>query len=545
MVTAEYRVETREERARRQNRERQQRWRDRRKGEKTAALPVPEPAPDLDPADVIAQWAERTLTVPTGRLSGQPFRLDGWQVEFLRDALAPGVREAALTCARKNGKSGKIAALCLCYLCGPLNTANWRAIVVSLTGALAAELRRQIGEIADASGLSELIQDYRSPTPGRIIGQNGAEITFLASDKATGNAVGADLTLTDESGLMPESQRPVWDAVYSCVSGRDGRNLHISVKGDGPMFSELLARRGQPGIVIHEYAADDDADLLDVDEWHKANPGLKSGIKSMDYMRDAAQRAADTPAAQSGFKVLDLNIAGDVGGNPIVTVADYANCVTAALPERAGDCWIALDVGGAAAFTGAAAYWPDTGRCEIFAGVGGIPDPAARGQADGVGDLYQRMADRGELWAYAGQRETPLTDFVADVAARLDGVNVAGLVCDEYRSARVLDALDAAGLKHWAARLQVRPVRWKTGNDDVVAFQGAVIGRRVAFPETLILPAAIRDSQLVADNNGNVRLDKSRLKGRIDVLTAAVLTVAAGERNRRDDSAASGFHDFV
>ena len=324
--------------------------------------------------------------------------------------MADGVREAALTVARKNGKSGLIAAMILCYLCGPLNQSNWRAVCVSLTGALAGELRRQITEIAAASGIDGLVRDYRSPTPGRIIGQRGAEITFLASDKATGNAVGADLTLTDESGLMPESQRPVWDAVYSCVSTRNGRNLHISIKGNGPMFAELLARRGQPGIAVHEYAADDDADLLDREQWRKANPGLGT-IKSLAYMADASQRAAEITAAQSGFRTLDLNITGDVGSDPIVTVGDYAKCVTAALPDRQGDCWLALDVGGAAAFTGAAAYWPGTGRCEVYAGVGGIPDPAARGQLDGVGSLYQRMADRGELWVYDGQRETPLQDF--------------------------------------------------------------------------------------------------------------------------------------
>ena len=88
-------------------------------------------------------------------------------------------------------------------------------------------------------------------------------------------------------------------------------------------------------------------------------------------------------------------------------------------------------------------------------------------------------------------------------------------------------------------------MRWKSANDDCVSFQGCIIGQRVSFPETLTLASAIRESQLVADNNGNVRLDKSRLKARIDVLSATVLAVAAGERNRRDPDAAAGFDDFV
>ena len=502
--------------------------------ETATAVETVEPTPvDLsDPAQVIADWCAANLIVPNGLLAGQPFRLEDWQIDFLRDAFADGVREAALTTPRKLGKSGLIAALLLCFLAGPLNRPGWRCIVVSFTGNLAKELRRQVAEIADVSGLSKTVKDYSTPTPGRIIGANGAEVTILAADKSSGHAVGVDLTITDESGLLPESKRDLWDAVYSSVSTRNGRNLHISIRANGPMFDELRERRNHPAVVWHEYAADENADLLDRAQWHKANPGLGT-IKSLDYMQDAAERAAATPAAASGFRTLDLNLPGSPTAEMIVSVPDYLRCVADTLPERAGDCWLALDVGGAAAFTAAAAFWPDTGRCELFMGIGGLPDLATRSRADGVGNLYPRMAAGGELWCYPGLRETPLQDFVTDLAARLDGVAVTGLVADEYRASRLLDAMDTAGLRQWAQRLEIRPVRWKQGNDDVVAFQGSVIGGRVVFPDTLVMLSAIRESQLVSDNNGNVRLDKSRYKGRIDVLTAAVLAVAAGERYRR------------
>ena len=483
-----------------------------------------------DPAGVIADWCAATLTVPTGLLAGQPFRLETWQVDFLRDALGDGVREAALTTPRKLGKSGLIAALLLSYLAGPLNRPGWRAIVVSLTGVLARELRRQVAEIAEVSGLSEVVRDYQTPTPGRIVGLNGAEVTILAADKSSGHAVGVDLAITDESGLLQENKRGLWDAVYSSTSTRNGRSLHISIRGDSPMFAELRERREDPAVVWHEYAADENADLLDAAQWRQANPGLGS-IKSLDYMRDAAQRAAATPAAAAGFRTLDLNLPGSPTAAMIVSLADYQRCVAAALPERRGECWIGLDCGGATAFTGAAVYFPETGRCELYAGIGGIPDLLTRSRGDGVGDLYPRMFDRGELWVY-GQRETPIAEFVADLAARLDGVLVAGLVADEYRAKRLRDGLDAVGLSEWGARLAIRPVRWKQGTDDCVAFQTAVITGGVAFPETLIMPAAIRDARLETDTMGNIRLAKVREHGRVDVLSASVLAVSAGERNR-------------
>ena len=67
------------------------------------ATPVPKAA--SDPAAAVAAWATATLQVPAGLLRGQPFALADWQVDWLRGALALGIREAGLSVARKNGKA--------------------------------------------------------------------------------------------------------------------------------------------------------------------------------------------------------------------------------------------------------------------------------------------------------------------------------------------------------------------------------------------------------------------------------------------------------
>ena len=478
-----------------------------------------------DVADDIVRWAESTLVVPSGLLAGQPFRIEQWQRAFLRDALADGVREASLCCPRKNGKSGLIAALVLYFLAGPGNRSNWRAIVVSLTGALAKELRKQIAEIADASGL-DCIRSFNSPTPGRVTGLNGASLDCLAADKSSGHAVGVDLALVDESGLLGEDKRPLWDAVYSSTSGRDGRVLYISVRGASPMFEELRERKGQQGIIWHEYAADDNADLLDREQWHKANPGLGT-VKSLAYMEDASRRAVESPLAAAGFRSLDLNLPGTPNQPMILDVADYQRAVVDALPPREGPCIVALDVGGSTSFTAACAYWPVSGRTELFAAVGGIPNVTARGKSDGVGGRYQRMHQRGELWVYPGVRVTPLKEFLADVAERLADADVVNLVADDYRKNFVLDALP----EQWTRlELVIRTAIWKSATEDIIAFQSAVISGKVSFPESLALASAIRESRLDFDKMGNVRLEKQRANGRIDCLSAAVLAIAEGLR---------------
>ena len=493
-----------------------------------------------DTADDISQWAESTLIVPVGLLAGKSFVIEDWQKNFLRDALQTGVREAALCTPRKQGKSGLIAALVLYYLAGPGNRSNWRAIIVSLTGALAKELRKQISEIALASGLDS-VRSYNSPTPGRVTGLNNASLDCLAADKSSGHAVGVDLALVDESGLLDESKRGLWDAVYSSVSTRDGRVLYISIRGASPMYEELRERRGQTGVVWHEYAADENADLLDREQWHKANPAL-GRIKSLAYMEDAARRAVESPLAAAGFRSLDLNLPGTPNQPNILDVADYQRAVTDALPPRSGDCVVSLDAGGATAFTAACAYWADTGRCEIYAGVGGIPDIAARGQGDGVQDRYSRMQRRGELWVYPDLRVTPLAEFLTDVAERLADVRVTAVVADDYRKASVMDSLPAS----WGnADFVLRRAVWKEATEDITAFQGAVIGGKVAFPESLALASAIQESRLDFDKGGNCRLEKQRANGRIDTLSAAVLAVAEGLRRARQPREFTGYLGLV
>ena len=510
---------------------RMQRQRERRAAARAAKTQQPVPVREAQSAAVIKRWASDNLIVPTGPLAGQPFQIADWQAQFLDDALAPDTREAGLSVARKNGKSGVIGATLLSFLAGPLNRPNWRGIVVSLTGNLAKELRTAMEQTAVASSLTGA-RFLRTPTPGRIEGMDGATLDFLAADKATGHAVGADLVIVDEAGLILESGRDLWNACLSSVSGRDGRLWAISVQGLGPMFSELGARGGNPGVVFQQYSCDADCDIQDPTEWHKSNPGLAAGIKSLRYMRDAARRAADNPPDQSAFRTLDLNCPGMPDAEIIIPIAEWRQCEVSELPARSGPCYVGLDIGGAKSLTGAAAYFPESGRLEVWGGVGGVPGLLERGQADGVGARYEQMQQRGELTAYPGVRETPVTAFLADVGARLAAADVVNVSADRYKQSGVEDGLNGAGLPGWIDLADWRGFGFRDGNADVTAFQRAVYGRRIAALPNLLLTSAISESKLTYDPGGNVKLDKQRFKSRIDGLSAAVLAVAAGERNR-------------
>lgn len=483
------------------------------------------------PAQQLVEWAESTLVVPDGLLRGQPFRIDQWQREFLEAALGEGIREAGLSVARKNGKSGLIAVLLLGFLIGPLHRPRWRGVVTAMTGDLAKELRTAIMATAEISGLLGHLQERVSPTPGRIIGPAGTRLDLLAADKATGHGIGADLAVIDEAGLMAENQRNLFNAMLSCVSGRDGRTVCISIQGDGPMFRELGERADDPAVVWHCYQPDARAALDDEEAWHAGNPGLRSGIKSLQYMRDMSRRALAAPSNAATFRAYDLNLPQDPSREVIVMPDQWDRCVVAEPPERDGECVVGIDLGGSTSMTAAAAVWPATGRMEVWAAFPSEPSLRERGASDGVQNLYVTMAEAGELRTWPGL-VTPVPEFLLEVQDRLSGENILEVGADRYRRAEAMQAMADAGIS-W-------PMVWRgqgasataDGSHDVRAFQRAVLSGWLRCPHSMLMIQAIASSAVVRDPRGNPALDKSRSRGRIDALSAAVIAAGLAERIR-------------
>lgn len=481
-------------------------------------------------AEAAIDWIERKLLVPTGPLTGQPFRIPEWQREWLIAASQPGICEAGLSISRKNGKSGLIAAWLLAHLddTGPLHRPKYRCVVASLTGLLAKELREQMWDIAQISGISHKLERKLSPTPGMIIGQHGAKVDFLAADKASGHALGADLALNDEAGLLAENKRGLWNALFTSISGRNGKFWAISIQGDGPMFAEMEDRAGSPSLHWRKWQAPMDAELDDPEGWAAGNPALESGIKSIEYMADAAQRALESPGNEMHFRAYDLNQPVDPERQVIVTVRDYAKCIDANAPEISGDIVVGIDLGGSTSMTAAVALGLD-GSILVRGAFPNDPTISVRARHDRMGSQYDRMMREGELALYPG-KVTPVIEFLRDffeLVAPLGRIVAIG--ADRHRRAEAEMAFFEAGLPFVK-------VAWRgqgasataDGSHDVRAFQRLVMTQRLRTRGSTMLEAAIASSELRYDGAGNPALDKQGAQARIDALSAAV--IAAGLR---------------
>lgn len=497
-------------------RERQRRRRARLKAESAMA-----PAVSLgtaDPVGALEEWAREVLKVPPGhRLAGEPMALPDYATRFLRAGW--DAHESALAMARKNGKSAVCAVLALGFLVGPLRRPGWRGAIASVSKEKAAELRSQVAAIAAASNLAG-IEIRRTPYPGEIFSADGA-LQTLSADRTAGHASGFDLVIVDETGLMPERARELLAGLRSSVSAKGGRIVHISVRGDSPLFAEILENAAT---VAHVYAAPDGCELGDESAWADANPGIAAGIKRIAYMRAEVKRIAGAPGDEPSFRAFDLNQALSPTREMILLPDDLRACFVDNPPPREGPCYLGYDFGEATSSTAACAIWPATGRLETWQAFGDMPALAERGRRDSA--PYVQMEARGELRTYTGRIVRP-DEFLTDVQTELAGATVEAAAADSYKDSEVRDFLDRAALR-WPVDFR-RVGAGKDGGRDVRALQRLVHQRRLTMAENLSLATAISKSTLRRDGNGNPGLDKASSRGRIDVLSAAVIAAGLAE----------------
>ena len=368
------------------------------------------------------------------------------------------------------------------------------------------ELWRAMQEIAD---VNDLPVDFRvTPQPGMCRGADDTRVDFLAADRATGHGSGADIALLDEAGLMPEKSRDLWNAMISSVSGRDGRLIAISIKGDSPMFAELEARKSLVSTHWTEYAADPLLPLDSDKAWKQANPGLKTGIKSRQYMADMAARALASPANQAAFRAYDLNLPQSPSREVICTVQDWKQCLgrRTAAEKRVLLCgagfrqWDFDDGGGhvLAADASARSDW----RIPIHTIVIGAGPHRWRWQLISANVRPRGIND-------PSGRITNVIGFIQRLADSLAGESVR-LGCDRWRKSETMQALDSAGVR-WQ-------VKWRgtgasataDGSHDVRAFQKLVLGGRVKSVRSLMLESAIANSSIARDSSGNPKLAKDK-----------------------------------
>ncbi len=266
--------------------------------------------------------------------------------------------------------------------------------------------------------------------------------------------------------------------------------------------------------------------------WRKANPSIDAFPDLRAAIKAEAARARKDADKLASFEALRLNMGTADVTEQYVLGPDAWGEIQGQEAAKEGPWALGVDLGENAAMSAVAAYWPETGRLECLAIFPERPGLVERGQRDGVGDLYTRLAARGEL-SQAG-------DMVADVHALLDLVlDTWGaptiIVCDTWRKAKLRETLGAINFP--MAGFELRRNGPRDGSEDLRNFRDACLSGGVRPAPSLLLTSALASARTVTDASGNTRLAKGTQSGRRrdtrdDAVAATILAVSAGWRRR-------------
>ena len=478
--------------------------------------------------------------VGDGDLIGENFRLLPWQKAFLIGAWRSKISRAAVTLGRGGGKSGLFSAIALETLLpdGALHKAGHETVIVAsafnqgciIGGAVRVSLELLGFEFGPK-------KDYRlldSTQHFEIINHaSKARIKVYGSDSKRAHGLRPSLILLDEPSQWLSGGSRLFSALKTALGKRKGGKILLC--GTRPAsqdhFFEKILREEDPAVFSKIYAADRETDPFNENTWKLANPGLPH-FPDIEILRTEARLAKRDSSELASFRALRLNQGtSEIDEAYLIDPDTWKGAEVIELPEAKGNYALGLDLGGVAAFSAAAAYWPASGRLEGFQACGGIPTIAERSKLDGVGDLYPQMEQRGELIVYPGKRVVPLDKFLKDVISRFG--RPYAVSCDRWRAGELSDAVNLSKIRlpfpSW------RGQGWKDGNTDIRAFKSQLFEGKVHPPKSLAMRSAFAEARTLMDPAGNQKLAvKSeagrRSNARDDLTAAVILAVAEGSR---------------
>ncbi|WOI29569.1 terminase TerL endonuclease subunit [Sulfitobacter dubius] len=486
-----------------------------------------------DAATRFAEWLADTFVIPGGISAGQPLQLHNFQLDFARAYLAedddgPINRTLVFSLPRKTGKSTFMATLLLGRGLpdSPIYRPNFKAVCVAPTAKFAGFVPQAAIDIMQAVDRGDEIALRHAPSPGKLV-WGTAQCQLLSGDGKSGHGDDVDLAILDEAGLVPRRQDELFDATFNSLAARNGSQILTGTRLDSPRFGEIIDRPAL-GTYVQLHAADKDADPSDPKEWERATPGGFK-IKSKSFIRDAFARAEASDSLED-FKTSHLNLPGNPS-RELLLQYDVLRRAYRDDPQiiDGEPVHIGLDLGGSSSMTAATIAYEASGVIKV---IGAFPtgeiNLLERGKRDAVHDLWVRCAAAGELKETSGA-VSDLGEFFPDLIDLIGNHPVASLSCDRYRQAELQTAMARAKL-NWPVIYRGQGPR--DGDADIRATRRLFIAGMITLKRSVLLEAALAESDVKRAATGASQLDKSHATARIDVATSLVLACSALLRAR-------------
>ena len=474
------------------------------------------------------------LKITQGEGVGEPFPLFPWERRFLRGAFAVD-GDSALSVGRGNGKTTLLAGVAAAFIDGPLRQHRGDVVIAASSfGQARISFEHVRAFLGDKLAIKTEWRTWDTTQQAAIEHRpTGARVRCIGCDPKRAHGLAPALVLADEPTQWEASKSERMVSALRTAMGKIPGSRLVAL-GTRPADSDhWFAKLLQTADYAQTHAAAPDDPPFRKATWVKANPSLPFMPHLEARIRKEANEARRDASKLAEFCAYRLNL-----GTPDTlqaTLLDAGTWARIEAPENEhrGRWALGLDLGTSAAMSAAAGYFPDSGALEAVACFPELPDLKERGLADGVGRLYTRMAERGEL-LIAGRRVSDIGALLREVRERWGFPDL--IVCDRWREGELRDALEKAGFP--LTFLEARGQGFRDGGEDVRLFREACLADAVRPARSLLMTAAMSEARVVMDAAGNAKLSKStqggrRKRARDDAAAAAILAVAAGYRRHK------------
>ena len=502
------------------------------------------------------------LTVPSGTGQGKPFKLMGWQKDFIRDIYQPHrngkrvVRRAILSVARKNGKTALIAAIALAHLVGPERIVNGEIYSAANDRDQASIVFKFAKQIVDLE--PELrAQISLSPSTKTMVSlMNGSIYRAVSAEAGTKHGYLPSVVIFDE--LAQSKNRELYDVLDTSFGARDEPLfITISTQSNDPehILSKLIddgLAKVDPTILCHLYAADEGCQLDDEKQWAKANPALGK-FRNREDLVSAVAKAARMPAEEPKVRNLFLNqrVAPTAS---LISRAEWMGCAGNAELRDGEHIVCGLDLSSVADLTAlVVGSIDDPCRVQCFAWkpLELLDEHSARDFGTGS-HRYREWRDSGFLLTTPGRSIDPgvIALFIAELTKKY---KIRGIAFDRWRMAELLREFDDIGMQAYEDRLappddagvrrtvraQARPdglrlVPWGQGFKDMAGavdeLERLIYERQLVQSSSPLLNWCMANAVATVDPAGNRKIDKAKSRFRVDA--AIALAMMAGLRAR-------------
>ena len=152
----------------------------------------------------------------------------------------------------------------------------------------------------------------------------------------------------------------------------------------------------------------------------------------------------------------------------------------------------------------------------------------ARGQKDGVGNLYVELVNEGSIRQF-GDRIPDYRAFLEWVLDELGNIQIEAVAYDRFRKPEMESLLDELGIHCQRFPRGTGASSRADGSHDVRSLQRLILQGDLKVYKRKLWRSALRFAVLRHDEAGNPALDKSQRRGRIDIISAATLAVGTAK----------------